>query len=386
MTNDQRTILVLTGTRAEYGLLKTSMNAIEIQERLSLTVVATGMHLSHRHGMTVEEIREDGFTVNREVLMEINGDSGTAMAKSLGVGTMGLADAFESLDPDCILLLGDRDEALAGALAGAHMNIPVAHIHGGDAMQGAVIDDSIRHAITKFAHLHFPASERSADRIRKLGEEEWRITVAGAPGLDDVLAGTYTSPAVVRDRYGIDRNETLALVVQHPVTTQNEQAREQMAATLDAVETTTDQAVIIYPNSDAGGEQMITELESRSFGDDVWTFRNLPRHEYLGVMTAADVMVGNSSSGIIEAPSFDLPVVDIGPRQQGRERANNTVSVAHDEREIRRAIQNCLNDSFREQVVASPNPYDYGGAGERIAQRLADVTLGEDLLRKRFTH
>jgi UDP-N-acetylglucosamine 2-epimerase (non-hydrolysing)/GDP/UDP-N,N'-diacetylbacillosamine 2-epimerase (hydrolysing) len=265
------------------------------------------------------------------------------------------------------------------------MNIPVAHIHGGDAMQGAVIDDSIRHAITKFAHLHFPASERSADRIRKLGEEEWRITVAGAPGLDEVLAGSYTNPTVVRERYGIDRNETLALVVQHPVTTQNEQAREQMAATLDAVETTTGQVVIIYPNSDAGGEQMITELESRSFGDDVWTFRNLPRHEYLGVMAAADVMVGNSSSGIIEAPSFDLPVVDIGPRQQGRERADNTVTVAHDECEIRSAIQHCLDESFREQAAAS-NPYDYDGAGERIVQRLADVTLGEDLLRKRFTH
>lgn len=383
---EKRTILVLTGTRAEYGLLKSAMEVIEAHRDLALSVVATGMHLSPRHGMTVEEIREDGFTVDSEVLMQVDGDSGTAMAKSLGVGTMGLADAFESLDPDIVLLLGDRDEALAGALAGAHMNIPVAHIHGGDAMQGAVIDDSIRHAITKFAHLHFPASERSAERIRKLGEEEWRITVAGAPGLDDVLAGAYTGPEVVRAKYNIDRDEMLALVVQHPVTTQHEQAREQMAATLDAVEATTEQTVVIYPNSDAGGEQMIVEIESRSFGDDVWTFRSLPRREYLGVMAAADVMVGNSSSGIIEAPSFDLPVVDIGPRQEGRERAENTHSVAHNENEIRSAIQDCLDESFREQAAASANPYDYGGAGERIAQRLADVAFDGALLRKRLTY
>ena len=384
MTN--RDILILTGTRAEYGLLKSSMEAIRGDDRLSLSVVATGMHLSPRHGMTVEEIRNDGFTVNREVLMQINGDSGTAMAKSLGVGTMGLAEAFESLAPDAILLLGDRDEALAGALAGAHMNIPVAHIHGGDAMQGAIIDDSIRHAITKFAHLHFPASDRSADRIRQLGEEEWRITVTGAPGLDDVLASEYVTPETVREQYGIDADRTLALVVQHPVTTQHEQARKQMAATLDAVEATTDQAVIIYPNSDAGGEQMIAEIESRSFDDSIYMFRNLPRKEYLGLMVAADVMVGNSSSGIIEAPSFDLPVVDIGPRQDGRERAENTLSVPHETATIRDSIKQTLTDeSFREQARKCTNPYDYGGAGTLICERLADVTLDDRLLQKELT-
>ena len=269
MINDQRDVVVLTGTRAEYGLLKSSMEAIEAHEDLSLSIVATGMHLAPRHGMTVEEIREDGFAVDREVLMQVDGDSGTAMAKSLGLGTMGLADAFETLDPELILLLGDRDEALAGALAGAHMNIPVAHIHGGDAMQGAVIDDSIRHSITKFAHLHFPASEQSAERIRKLGEEEWRVTVAGAPGLDDVLADEYLSPHTVCDQYDIDMNKTLGLVVQHPVTTQQKQARAQMAQTLNAVEESVKQAVIIYPNSDAGGDQIIAEIGSRSFGKEM---------------------------------------------------------------------------------------------------------------------
>lgn len=389
MSDDQdsgsRRVLVLTGTRAEYGLLRSSIEAIQEHDNLALSVVATGMHLSPDHGMTVDEIRDDGFTVDREVLMQLDGDSGTAMAKSLGIGTAGLAEAFESLEPDVVLLLGDRDEALAGALAASHMNVPVAHIHGGDAMRGAVIDDSIRHAITKFAHLHFPASERSADRIRKLGEEEWRITVAGAPGLDDVLAGAYEDPETVLHRYDLDSDRLLFLVVQHPLTTQPERAGQQMRETLDAAGAFDAQTVLIYPNADAGGDRMIDEIESRSFDDDVRTFRSLPRREYLSLMAAADVMVGNSSSGIIEAPSFDLPVVDIGPRQEGRERGDNTVSVPHETTAIRDAIATCLDDSSGAEADDIENPYDYGGAGRSICQRLATVELDQSVLRKQLT-
>lgn len=385
MTTDQREVLVLTGTRAEYGLLKSSMEAIQEHESLTLSVVATGMHLSHRHGLTVKEIREDGFNIDQEVLMQIDGDSGIAMAKSLGVGTMGLADAFANLDPDIVLLLGDRDEALAGALVGAHANIPVAHIHGGDAMHGATVDDSIRHAITKFAHVHFPASELSGERIRNMGEEEWRITVSGAPGLDDILSGEYDTPDSVLEKYDLDPDRPLILVVQHPVTTQPGNASDQMAATLNAVESFDAQRVLIYPNADAGGDQMIQLIESRSLDEDTRTFRSLPREEYLGLMAAADVMVGNSSSGIIEAPSFGLPVVDVGPRQEGRERAANTLSVPHERDEIQETIAKCLtDDSFRKQAAACPNPYDYGGAGKRICERLADIEIDERLLRKQI--
>jgi UDP-N-acetylglucosamine 2-epimerase (non-hydrolysing)/GDP/UDP-N,N'-diacetylbacillosamine 2-epimerase (hydrolysing) len=383
-TADRRQVAVVTGTRAEYGLLKSPMRAIADHESLSLSVVATGMHLSPRHGETVEEIRADGFEVDREVLMQLDGDTGTAMAKSLGVGTMGLADAFDHIEPDLVLLLGDRGEALAAALAAAHMNVPVAHVHGGESMRGATIDDSIRHAITKFAHLHFPASESAADRIRKLGEEPWRVTTVGAPGLDAVLDGAYESPDAVRERYGLDGDRPLLLVVQHPVTTRPGRAGDQMAATLDAVESFDAQVVLVYPNSDAGGGRMIDEIESRSL-DDARTFRNLPREEYLGVMAAADAMVGNSSSGIIEAPSFGLPVVDVGPRQTGRERAANTISTPHGTDAIREAIRRCLgDDEFRDRAAACENPYDRGGAGEGICERLASVELGERLLRKRL--
>lgn len=387
MSDKTRNILVLTGTRAEYGLLKSSMEEIRDHADLSLSIVATGMHLSPKHGMTIEDIREDGFTVDQEVMMQLDADCGVAMAKTLGIGVMGLTDAFDALEPDVVLLLGDRDEALAGTLAAAHMNIPVAHIHGGDSMNGAIIDDSIRHAITKFAHVHFPVSELSAERIRKLGEEEWRITISGAPGLDDVLAGEFADPERVLDRYNIDPARNVFLVVQHPVTTQPERAREQMASTLDAVETFDTQTVLIYPNSDAGGDRIINEIESRPFDENVTKFRSLPREEYLGIMAAADVMIGNSSSGIIEAPSFDLPVVDVGPRQEGRERAKNTISVPHKKTEIREAIEKCINDdSFRNQVEICENPYYYGGAREQICRCLAKIDLDETLLRKQLTY
>ncbi|MEF8790159.1 MAG: UDP-N-acetylglucosamine 2-epimerase [Haloarculaceae archaeon] len=384
---DRRRVLVLTGTRAEYGLLRSSMAAIRAHEDLTLQVVATGMHLSPRHGTTVEEIREDGFDVDRTVLMQVDGDTGRAMAKSLGLGTTGLAEAFESLDPDVVLLLGDRDEALAGALAASHMNVPVAHVHGGDATHGGTIDDSIRHAITKFAHLHFPASERSAERIRRLGEAPWRVRTVGAPGLDDVLTGEYDAPDAVLGRYDLDPDRPLVLVVQHPVTTQSDRAGEQMAATLDAVASVDATAVVVYPNADAGGDRMIDEIESNPSADSFRTFRSLPRREFLGLLAAADAMVGNSSSGIIEAPSFGLPVVDVGPRQDGRERAENVVHVPHDETAIREALDRCLSEgTLRDRAADAANPYDHGGAGERICERLAEVPLDETLLRKELTY
>jgi UDP-N-acetylglucosamine 2-epimerase (non-hydrolysing)/GDP/UDP-N,N'-diacetylbacillosamine 2-epimerase (hydrolysing) len=382
----KREITVVTGTRAEYGLLKPAMTAISDHERLALSVVATGMHLSPRHGQTVEEIRSDGFTVDREVMMQLDGDSGVAMAKTLGIGTSGLADIFDSICPDIVLVLGDRDEALAGALAAAHMNIPVAHIHGGDSMHGAVIDDSIRHAITKFAHLHFPASQLSAERVRKLGEEPWRVTICGAPGLDDILTGKYTDPANVVDRYDLDPNTPIALVIQHPLTTQPDRAGEQMAATLNAVTALNVQPIVIYPNADAGGDRMIEEIENSSIDKVGRLFRSLPRSEYLGLMAASDVMIGNSSSGVIEAPSFGIPVVDIGPRQEGRERANNTLNVPHETDEIQQAIERCLTDStVIERAKESENPYDYGRAGQEICNRLAEVKLDDRLLRKQLT-
>lgn len=382
-----RTVAVVTGTRAEYGLLRGTMERIETRDDLELAVVVTGMHLSPRHGRTVTEIAADGFDIDRRVEMQLAGDSGRSMAKSLGVGLSGMADALGDLDPDVVLVLGDRDEALAGGVAAAHMNVPVAHVHGGDAMDGAIIDDSIRHALTKFAHLHFPVSAKSAQRIEKLGEEPWRITTVGAPGLDEIRDAAVTSADELAERYGIDTDAPLVVVVQHPVTTQPERAGEQMRATLEAVTATGAQTVVVYPNSDAGGDRAIAAIEAYESTDQLTAFESLPRADYLGLVASASALVGNSSSGIIEAPSLDVPVVDVGPRQAGRERAENTVSVPHEREAIERAVDRCLTDgSVQRQARECENPYDYGGAADRIVERLATVELTDELLRKRLTY
>ncbi len=384
-----RRVTVVTGTRAEYGLLKSSMDAITEHDALELTTVATGMHLVSRFGYTVEEIEADGFEVTARVHSELDSDSGLTMAKGLGTAISGLAEVYGAVDPDVVLVLGDRDEAFAGGVVAAHMNVPVAHIHGGDSMTGATIDDSIRHALTKFAHLHFPASELSRERILGLGEEPWRVTVVGAPGLDVIRDGDYTDPETISETYGLSPDEPLVLVVQHPVTTMPDAAGEQMTRTLDAVVglDSAPQVVVVHPNSDPGSRRMVDVIDRFERSHGIRTFRSLPRRDYLGLMAAADLLVGNSSSGIIEAPSLGLPVVDIGPRQDGRQRAENTVEVDHDTASIRTVVENCLTDErIADLATSCENPYDYGGTGVRIAERLATVDLDASLLRKRLTY
>lgn len=378
---------MVTGSRAEFGLLESSMAAIQRDDKLELWTVATGMHLSPQHGTTVEEIEESGFTVDRTLHMLFDGDSGRSMAKSLGAGISGLAELLGEREPEIVLVLGDRDEALAAGVAAAHMNIPVAHIHGGDAMSGATIDDSNRHALTKFAHLHFPATDISAERIEKLGEEPWRITVVGAPGLDDVIAGSYHREEEVRRALELPEGEPLVLLVQHPLTTQSSRAATQMRTTFQALEAFDVQIIAIYPNADAGGKAMIQVIEEASEQENVHVFENLPRRYYLGLLGISDVMVGNSSSAIIEAPSFGLPAVDIGPRQEDREHTENVLSVPHDSDSIWDAVRRSLEDEqFRKRVSECVNPYDRGGAAEHIVDRLRSVELNDRLLQKQLTY
>lgn len=382
-----REITVVTGTRAEFGLLESSMREIRRRDGLELSVVATGMHLSRRHGYTVEEIRDRGFEVDGTVDTLLGSDTGRGMAKSLGLEIEGLAEAFAAGSPDVVLVLGDRHEAFAAGVAAAHMNVPVAHVHGGDAMRGATIDDSVRHALTKFAHLHFPVTAASERRILRLGEEEWRVTTVGAPGLDDVLAGEYDDASAVRADLGVPEDGRLLVVVQHPVTTAPGDAGAQMRTTLEAVDEFDGRTVVVYPNADAGGERMIAEIRSFEPDSPTLTFENLPRRQYLGLLAAADVLVGNSSSGIIEAPSLDLPVVDVGPRQAGRERADNVTQVPHERAAIRDAVEAALVDeSVRERAASCDNPYDRGGAATRIVDRLESVELDDRLLAKRMTY
>lgn len=380
-----RKVAAVTGTRAEYGILYPVLKSIEAQPNLELFLIVTGMHLSHEFGYTVREIEDDGFRIDAKLDMLLSSDAPGSMAKSIGLGVISMAQTWEQLKPDIILVLGDRIEPLAATVAAAYMNIPVAHIHGGD-ICGSV-DNPARHAITKFAHIHFPATKESAERSIKLGEEEWRIHIVGSPALDVILNEPCIPPDELAKQFELDLSQPLILVVQHPVTTQVDKAPKQMRETLEAVVELGYPTVLIYPNSDAGGRRMIEVIKEFESYPSIRTFKSLPRREYLSLMGIATVMVGNSSSGIIEAPSFGLPAVNIGIRQEGRERSKNIIDVGYNKQRIIKAIGKALTDEeFLKEVEKRENPYGDGKASQRIAEILSKIEITPRLLQKKIAY
>lgn len=381
-----RKIAVVTGTRAEYGILFPVLKAIEDKPELELSLIVTGMHLSHEFGYTVKEIESDGFKIDARVDMLLSSDTLGAMAKSIGLGIIGMAQHWEKLKPDIILVTADRVEPLAAAVAGAYMNIPVAHIHGGDSPRGG-LDEYARHAITKLAHIHFPATEKSAERIIKMGEDKWRVQVVGSPALDVILNETLLPAEALAERLEINLSQPLILFVQHPVTTQVDEAPEQMRKTLEAIVEIGHHTVLVYPNSDAGGRSMIEVIEEFERYPFIKTFKSLPHREYLSLMKVASVLVGNSSSGIVEAPSLGLPVVSVGIRQEGRERGENVIDVGHNKLEIIGAVDKALTDKeFLAEVKKCESPYGDGTASQRIAKILSNVDITPQLLQKKITY
>lgn len=382
-----RKIAVVTGTRAEYGLLYPVMSAIKKDKSMELSIIATGMHLSQEFGHTVDYIESDGFKIDAKVDMLLSGDSQVSMAKSLGIGIIGITQALEAIDPDIVLVYGDRGEPFAATVSAAHLMIPVAHVHGGDAARGSNIDDSIRYAITKFAHIHFTATKKHAERVIRLGEEPWRVHVVGSPALDAILHGEIPSSSDIARIFSLDKEKPIVLVIQHPTSINARDAAKEMRETMEALRKLELQSVVIYPNADAGGRAMIKvikEYENYSF---IKTFKSVPRREYLGLMKAASVMVGNSSSGIIEAPSLKLPVVNIGIRQAGREKSENVIDVGHDKDAIVNSIRKALYAAdFKEKVRKCKNPYGDGKSSQRIAKILRELEITPRLLRKQITY
>ncbi|MBE6044615.1 MAG: UDP-N-acetylglucosamine 2-epimerase (hydrolyzing) [Clostridium thermopalmarium] len=381
----KRKIAVITGTRADYGIYYSVLRAIENHPDLDLSLIVCGMHLCPEFGMTVNEIEKDGFRIEDKLDTILASDTGVSMAKSIGITLISLTQSLERIKPDILVILGDRGEMIAGALAAIHMNIPVAHIHGGEVT--GTVDESIRHAITKLSHIHLPATEDSKKRIIKMGEKEENIYVVGAPGIDYIKNTEYLSREEILNRFNL-KDDKIFIMTQHPVTTERELVEWQIRQTLEAIVETGVQTVISYPNSDNGGREIIRAIEEyRNKYDFLKVFKNLSQVEYLSLLNVADAMIGNSSSGIIEAPSFKLPVINIGTRQEGRLRAVNVIDVGYEKEEILKGIKIALYDEeYREKLKKCINPYGDGKAGEKIADVLSKVEINRDLIQKRITY
>jgi UDP-hydrolysing UDP-N-acetyl-D-glucosamine 2-epimerase len=379
-----RKIAAVTGTRAEYGVSKSIFTAIQKHPNLELELIVTGMHLSKEFGYTFKEIKRDRFKT--AILNTLySEDTGAAMTRTIGRCVLQLADTLEDMKPDILLVLTDLGHTLAGAIVGAYMNIPVAHISGGDV--SGTVDEPVRHAITKLSHIHFPATKKSAERIIKMGEESWRVHIVGAPGLDSILNEKLIVCEEIAKKYNLDLAKPVVLMVQHPVTTECDEAAKQIRETLNAIVELKHQTVLIYPNADAGGRRMIKVIKKYEKYPFIKTFKSLPHKEYLSLMKIADVMVGNSSSGIVEAPSFHLPVVNIGTRQEGRERAGNVIDVDYDKNKIIKAVKKALHDEkFKAKVKKCKSPYGDGKASQRIVKILSEIKIDKKLLQKRMTY
>ncbi len=381
-----RRICVVTGSRAEYGLLRPVMQAIQRSDQCELCLIVAGMHLSHEFGDTYRDIEKDGFHADARVDMTFSGDSHAAMAKAIGVGIYGISQALESLNPDIVLVLGDRTEALAGAVSGAAMNKIVAHIHGGEVTRGG-LDEAMRHAITKLSHIHFVATEGSRQRVLRMGELPENVVLTGAPGLDSILNQKLYDSDEQSRRLKISLRRPRILLVQHPVSTLADAAAHEMAETLAALAELGHQTIVIYPNCDAGGRRVIDKL--CEFGGAPWlhVFPNLDHTTYLSLLAGVDVLVGNSSSGIIEAPALRVPVVNVGPRQHGRERSACLMDVPHERAAIKKAIKVALEHApFRARVRECPSVYGDGQASRRIVEVLGCLQATPRLLQKQLTY
>ncbi len=379
-----RKIAVITGTRAEYGILKSVLKEIKANPKLNLSLIVIGMHLSAEFGYTVKEIEKDGFRVDAKINVLHREDTKTAMVVSIGRCLIETAKALERIEPGFLLVLGDRSEMLVGAVAATYMRIAIAQIHGGE-ISGNV-DEPVRHAITKLAHVHFPATKESGDRVIKMGEEPWRVHVVGAPSLDMILSGKMLTVEETAAKYDLDLSRPVLLVLQHPVVTEDERAAGQIRETLEALKELGCQTVLIYPNADAGGRRMIEVIKEYE-RYPIRAFKSVPHEDFLGLMNVVNVMVGNSSSGIIEAPSFSLPVVNVGTRQIGRQRAENVIDAGYNRKEIKAAVQMAICDNeFKEKVKHIKNFYGDGKAGERIAKILSEIKIDKKLLEKRMTY
>jgi len=378
-------ICIVTGTRAEYGLLRWVMEGIRSSKALELQLIVTGMHLSPEFGLTYRDIKADGFSIDRKVEMLLSSDTPVSVTKSMGLGVIGFADALADLQPDMLLVLGDRYEMFAAASAAVIARIPIAHLHGGEATEG-LIDEPIRHSITKMSHLHFVAAEEYRQRVIQLGEAPERVFLVGGLGIDNIFKLDLLDRPALEEALEFKLGPRNLLVTFHPVTLEKDMVVPQMGELLAALETLDDMHILFtMPNADTEGRalfEMINEFVSRH-PQTAKAYTSLGQVRYLSCIQYVDGVVGNSSSGLIEVPSFRKGAINIGDRQRGRLKADSVIDCEPNRADILNALKHLYSDTFQMGLAAVVNPYGAGGASQAIVDAL-EQTPFENLLKKHF--
>ena len=378
-----RKICVVTGTRAEYGVSRNLLQRIKEDEELELQLIVTGTHVNESYGRTIDEIYKDGFKVAK--VIDIIDSNKKNMGSESGRLVLELNDFFEKSKPDIMILTGDRYEALAAAMVATLNNIPIAHISGGEITEGA-IDEQIRHAITKLAHIHFPGALEYAQNIINMGEERWRVFNVGDPGIENIKRVHLLSEEQLAQVLDVVVDKQTLLVTYHPVTLEIEQLEEQMKNLLEALTELDRKMIITYPNSDKGSDYIIQQLENYSKNHrKVKLVKSLGIQKYLSVMKLCGAVIGNSSSALVEAPYLKVPVVNIGDRQKGRLMANNIISCDNKAISIVKAIEKALSPEFKEYVTTNTKSlYGEGETSKEIVKVLKEINIDEKLMKKRL--
>ncbi|MFX0017197.1 MAG: UDP-N-acetylglucosamine 2-epimerase [Promethearchaeota archaeon] len=376
-------IAVVTGSRAEYGNIYLLLKKIQESKDLELLFYVTGMHLLEKYGNTIELIKKDNVPIHKIIPMYPKEDitSSETLGNAIGLAIQGFTNSFHNDKPDLLLIPGDRFEIFSAVIAAASLNIPVAHLQGGDSAESSQVDERIRHSISKFAHLHFPACKSSAERLKKMGEEEWRIHNVGGVSLDQIYEMQLLEKEIIFKKLGLDIDKTTALCIYHPYIPEAENAGNQMEEILTALSQMDLQTIIFYPNNDLGSDKIIQVIESKRKVKNFKIFKNIPRFDYLSILKNIDLFIGNSSSGIVEVPTFKLPFLNIGPRNKGRETGINTINITTINAEnIKFEIKRGLSEEFKLICQKTVNPYGNGKASEKIVKILEDLKID-----KRFT-
>lgn len=380
-----RKICVVTGTRAEFGLLRWLMGEIQYEPDLELQVLATGMHLSPEFGLTYREIEQAGFVIDAKVEMLLSADTTTAVTKSMGLGLISYADAYERLAPDLIVVLGDRFEIFAAAAAAMIAGIPVAHLHGGETTEGA-FDEAIRHSITKMSHLHFVAAEEYRRRVIQLGEQPERVFLVGGLGIDAIKRIKLLDREALEESLGFKFGSRNLLITFHPVTLEGQVSSGQQMAELLAALGELDDTHLLFtmPNADTGGRELAAMLNQfAATRQNVRVYTSLGQLRYLSCMKYVDAVVGNSSSGLAEAPSMGIATINIGDRQKGRLSASSVINCESTQQSISGALSLVFDPTFRSTLTSTKNPYGSGGASEKIVKIIKNHDLN-NLLKKSF--